>query len=1273
MSVGEINVKLGLDTSAFSSGLLAAKAQALALGGSLGDIGKAFSTMGSSAGGSLSKVGSLMTSIGGSATILTAGLVALGAAAVVAGAQMAKMAADYQQAMAKVGATTGQSNQQLRDMQELMYKNAATGSRLGMTAQANIAAGLGGAGLITTTTSPQDQLAQIKLVERAMVALEAPTDDVIQLFSTLQTRYGATTEGMERAASSIATMADETSASNSEIVQASLTMGRLSGTVKMTIPEMVALAAATKSSGIEAAEVGTQWSSLTRNLMSNSEDTVMAFQELGMSQEDYFAALRESKNTGSNAPVLKFLVELDKRLQKSNDSAKLSAQLYGSYGATLGGSIAQVVAKYDQLTVSSQKAYDDNVRLTQEYERMTNTMNSLMDAIGAKFNAIAVKLGTVLLAPIQDATYQLDQFLGKLMMGDMAGAWKGLYDALLNYDWVGAGVTIVSAIGSGLMGLASFMVNAVVQAAAALLTHDWVGSGRSIADKVVSGFQSIQSGISGVMSNFSSWVSSGGARTLGENLGNWIVSGLQSVWSAGVDLYGWLSKNITADKITGVLRSAFTGLTEIAKLGIQAGQDFLSGLGKALTDGASAAWGNALSKGSQLVTDATRLGQTLANALTTGIAQAANAALNPLITQFNNMMATIGQYSSKLGITMPQLQPLQLQGTNYGGAGTDYRGAYSTMKDNLFGGGMVNQGANSPYATGYASLEDDPTILFKQYAAAGMTFDEAMAQFNRDKKAGVFRTTDEFSLPSEQFLKPLFGAGAAATTGNPLDAFSNLNPALALSLGLSGARNTAKYTTSAGTSGAGAMTNLANQWGGGVVPVFVTNWGDGGAGGASATGGATGGTPGTTTGGLFNAAKLASVTSAGIGRVADTSGNVAYKDIVQASAEGTEICMVDEFGMTPGLGKALAEGGVWKPIEGSGVSDQIKKAIGYTGPSSTNTGALIGNIGSALNNATVKSANTQVGTANKVSTIQLGTANKIATINTSAANKVDTSFQIGTSSINRTYTNAAQTGDRINDEMEKTAYSCFTMWGEGVDETADDWCTGVDTANAANLDNATKVRDLHFEGGKFVKDSSVAMGEGLKADFKTIGETAKADIGSATAGLNTTMTGLMPLIASMGGLFGYAGIASGGTGSDTFWGSKTGIGGGGAWVGQGIGATTLNTSSPYYASWGGAAASASIARSSGSSVTISGGIAKIGKYASGGIPSIPQLAMVAENGPEVIAPVGELPTIMGRAMAAAGGGGGHTHAIYMDGKRVADAVGAAMVSRTRQGAGLKVR
>jgi hypothetical protein len=246
--------------------------------------------------------------------------------------------------------------------------------------------------------------------------------------------------------------------------------------------------------------------------------------------------------------------------------------------------------------------------------------------------------------------------------------------------------------------------------------------------------------------------------------------------------------------------------------------------------------------------------------------------------------------------------------------------------------------------------------------------------------------------------------------------------------------------------------------------------------------------------------------------------------------------------------------------------------------------------------------------------------------------------------------------------QEDGAYSCFNIWGQGAEQIK----TGGAAAGQSQTTGGLAAKDSMMAGGNHIKDSSVAMGDGLKADFKTATNTMTSGIDgifkTGSAFLATTFNGLFTGIG-MGGGSTYVGNL-GATGA--FGG--TSISGGGGWVGtRSTGGT--NNASLGQVSWGGTAAS----QAASSGYSSGGNFGSVKWFADGGVINKPQIVGVGEAGPEAIIPIGELPNMVQKMMGNTGGSDGHTHAIYMDGKKVADAVGPAIVKRMQQGAGLKVR
>jgi hypothetical protein len=80
---------------------------------------------------------------------------------------------------------------------------------------------------------------------------------------------------------------------------------------------------------------------------------------------------------------------------------------------------------------------------------------------------------------------------------------------------------------------------------------------------------------------------------------------------------------------------------------------------------------------------------------------------------------------------------------------------------------------------------------------------------------------------------------------------------------------------------------------------------------------------------------------------------------------------------------------------------------------------------------------------------------------------------------------------------------------------------------------------------------------------------------------------------------------------------------------------------------------------------------RIPRYAEGGMVNRPQMAMIGEAGREAVLPNKLVETIM---RGVDGGGAQMLHAtINVDGRKLADVVGPAVIKRVQQGSGLKVR
>jgi hypothetical protein len=358
----------------------------------------------------------------------------------------------------------------------------------------------------------------------------------------------------------------------------------------------------------------------------------------------------------------------------------------------------------------------------------------------------------------------------------------------------------------------------VLQLANTILTHDWIGSGRSIASQIVSGLSNIGSMARGALDDISSWVSSGGARSAGENLANWIINGAQAVFGAGVDLLGWLRTNLTMDKVRGIVSTAFNMGSELVKLGVQAGTDFIGGISKAVTDSAGGYFEGVMTAGRKLVTDIKGLGVDIAKAgvnwvidAIDGVIASLSGALAPIITAFNQLTGKNVTLPTSSGISKYE--------------GVDVAGKWDATKQSF--GNFTNALNPFEYAKkqaemqqaqtyGLTGVQGDPLAAIRQLAAQGVPYNEALKMAKS--------TVQNNSAPDSEYLKAYEQAYNAANMGSATSAMFGQQGGFGLwnaSNIPGGAAGTLASKTATDKS---AVSALEKDWGKGVVPVSVTNW-----------------------------------------------------------------------------------------------------------------------------------------------------------------------------------------------------------------------------------------------------------------------------------------------------------------------------------------------------------------------------------------------------------------------------------------------------------------
>jgi hypothetical protein len=440
-----------------------------------------------------------------------------------------------------------------------------------------------------------------------------------------------------------------------------------------------------------------------------------------------------------------------------------------------------------------------------------------------------------------------------------------------------------------------------------------------------------------------------------------------------------------------------------------------------------------------------------------------------------------------------------------------------------------------------------------------------------------------------------------------------------------------------GTTGAtGAASN---------IPSFY-QWNPGAGGTASgATGGAAIGTPAAVTQSLAAQASSAYDAAEANGEAKENL-NQFSSELVKASAEGSNFCeAISKFGYMQEHSPEMFQ------------QSYIGATSGYTGAAATNSPAVKAQV-----LGSTKAANTFIAGIKPASTFMVGSA-------TQAGNSLVNSATMAANATTSAAEAARIKGQQINDDFDKTAYSCFDAI-DNAGQSASTQLKGGAAAAAAGFGAAGSLFDNVITGSGGKIDASTYK---FQTDVGATTDKLSTALTTGAASLNSAATSVNQAAAAQAYYWGGSGAVAGGVGGQTFaqsvggaganWGGHS-ISGGGSWVGSGA----------SYSGWGAQASMAAQQQSSFYGGSGGGGSwNSVSWFADGGVVSRPQIVGVGEAGPEAIIPLSQLQSTMSGLSAMTSGGQMVHTVINIDGKKIADSVGPAVVQRLRQGAGLKVR
>lgn len=385
---------LMLDTSGFESGFKKAEKQLQTFTDKSKSWDKRFAGLSSG----LITLGSNLTKN------VTLPLVGLGTAA-------AKSAIDFESAFAGVRKTVDATEEEYSELEEAIIEmsNRMPQSAADIASVMEIAGQLGIRGrdnLLSFTET------MIRLGDSTNLSSEEAATAIARIMNIM----GTSTEDVGRFGSAIVDLGNNFATTESEITEMANRLaagGKLAG---LTEPQILALAAAMSSVGIDAEAGGTamtQTFNAIEKAVANGGGQLQKFADIaGMSSEEFAAAWESDPITAIQA----FIQGLGE-LEEQGGSAVLALDDLGLSGIRQSDMLKSLSQSGDLLTdalETANAAWDENNALTQESETRYGTLTSKMIILWNNVKNLAMSFGNLLLPAINKVTSVIQSVVKKL-------------------------------------------------------------------------------------------------------------------------------------------------------------------------------------------------------------------------------------------------------------------------------------------------------------------------------------------------------------------------------------------------------------------------------------------------------------------------------------------------------------------------------------------------------------------------------------------------------------------------------------------------------------------------------------------------------------------------------------------------------------------------------------------------------------------------------------------------------------------------------------------
>ena len=306
---------------------------------------------------------------------------------------------DFESAITGVAKTTDLTDEELADMSDAI-KAMSTEIPASTTEIAAVAEAAGQLGI------QKDALLDFT---RVMTMLGTATNMTAEDAATALARFanitGMSADNYDRLGAVIVDLGNNFATTESEITQMGTRLasgGKLAG---LTEPQIMALAAAMSSVGIEAEAGGTamtQTLNAIEKAVATGEDSLQSFADVAGMSADSFAEMWNTDALGALTAFIRGLGNLDEQ----GESAVLVLEDLGLTGirqSNMLKSLALAADQMDSAVQTANTAWDENIALTNEANKRYATTQSKLDMMQNAYNNLKVAIGDAFTPALRDA------------------------------------------------------------------------------------------------------------------------------------------------------------------------------------------------------------------------------------------------------------------------------------------------------------------------------------------------------------------------------------------------------------------------------------------------------------------------------------------------------------------------------------------------------------------------------------------------------------------------------------------------------------------------------------------------------------------------------------------------------------------------------------------------------------------------------------------------------------------------------------------------------